>query len=47
MAPSGENSGESRGAEECCAMHTGQSFVMRMSTSCEEEEALRMEVREV
>jgi len=28
-------------------MQAGQSLVMRMSMSCEEEEALRMEVREV
>jgi hypothetical protein len=27
-------------------MHAGQSLVMRMSMSCEEEEALRMEERE-
>lgn len=46
MAPSDESSGEGKGAEECCVMHAGQSFVMRMSISCEEEEALRMEVRE-
>jgi hypothetical protein len=47
MASSDESSGEGKGAEEYCVMHAGQLFVMRMSISCEEEEALRMEVREV
>jgi len=47
MAPTDESSGEGKGAEECCVIHAGQSLVMRMSMSCEEEEALRIEVREV